>query len=318
MSADRDERVDASLAVVLDALLSEANVTRAAKKLGVTQSAASHRLRQLRETLGDALLVPGEGGLVRTARAQAIAGPLQRALADLAAAMQAGRPFDPRASSRTFKLAFRDYGEFVVLGQLLGLLAERAPAASIVVQTPDRSWGSGLAAGELDLYIGIPGPAAAGLRQKLLMREPFVVVARQGHPGFGRRLSLEQYLAYSHIVVAPEGTRSTQTDRLLAERNLSRRIALRVPSFVSSPFLVARTDLLLTVPLGLAATAARHVKLQWVPLPTELAIEPTSAVMVWHDRVEQDTGHRWLRALVLDAVAALKRELKPSRASAAR
>lgn len=298
------------MATALDALLCEASVTRAAKKLGVTQSAASHRLKQLREALGDALLVPGKGGLVPTARGQVIAGPLRKALADLAAALETGRLFEPRTSARTFALAFRDYGEFVILRHLLALVAAGAPSASLVVQAPNPGFQAALTVGALDMYVGVPGPTAAGLRQKVVMREPFVVVARQGHPYFARKPTLERYLSGSHIVVAPEGMRGTRIDSLLASRGLSRRIALRVPSFVSSPFLAAHTDLLLTVPLGLAASAAQHVPLQWAPLPSELTLEPSNVVMVWHERVQQDAGHRWLRGRVVEAVAQAKREMK--------
>lgn len=86
-----------------------------------------------------------------------------------------------------------------------------------------------------------------------------------------------------------------------------------MPTFVSSPFLVARTDLLLTVPLGLAAEAGRHVKLTWAPLPAELTVEHRQVIMVWHERVEQDAGHRWLRALVVEAVEKIKLEMKTPR-----
>jgi len=296
--------IDPAMLVALDVLLAEQNVTRAARRLGVTQSAASHRLRQLREALGDPLLVPGAGGLVPTARAQAIAGPLRRALADLSSAVQAGRPFEPATATRTFTLSCRDYGEFTVVGHLFDAVVARAPGVALAVLPPDPRGPEQLAAGTLDLHVGIPIPAMAGLRQRTILREPYVVVARQGHPAFVRKMTLARYLAHPHLIISPGGRGPTPIDGLLAQQGKQRHVALRVTSFVSAPFLVARTDLLLTAPLGLAVEASRHVPLVWAPVP--LVVPPSEVVMVWHERAEHDAGHAWLRALLVETVKALK------------
>ena len=99
----------------LHALLEERNVTRAAKRLGLTQSALSHKLRQLRELLDDPLLVRGGQGMVRTARAEALMEPLQHSLRALHNALQPPRAFDPKTSQRIFRLSNSDAAEIMVI-----------------------------------------------------------------------------------------------------------------------------------------------------------------------------------------------------------
>src|SRR5262245_9223599 len=90
-----------NLLAALDALLAEANVTKAEARMGVTPSAMSHSLRQLREILGDPLLVRGPAGMMPTPRASALREPVRRGLVELSRAL-AGSAFDPASAKRTF------------------------------------------------------------------------------------------------------------------------------------------------------------------------------------------------------------------------
>src|ERR1700722_11361881 len=91
--------VDLNLLVVLDALLAERNVTRAASRVGISQSAASHALARLRALTGDELLVRGRDGMVPPLRAEELALPLREALAAISRALAPPRPFDPGTAS---------------------------------------------------------------------------------------------------------------------------------------------------------------------------------------------------------------------------
>lgn len=66
--------LDVPLLLALDALLRERQVTRAARRLGLTQSAMSHALRRLRAVFADPLFVRTPRGVLPTPRAAQLAG----------------------------------------------------------------------------------------------------------------------------------------------------------------------------------------------------------------------------------------------------
>ncbi len=285
------------LLAALDLLLDERSVTRAARRLGVTPSAMSHKLRALREALGDPLLVGGRAGLVPTARAEAMAEPLRRALNDVRAAVRAGEAFDPGASRRHFVIATIDYAEFRLLPGALKVLRSEAPGVSLAIEPPGPRLAARLESGAVDLAIGAASvPTSGALHRRSLGREGFVVLGRAGHPGLCRPLTLASYAALPHLVIAPGGTPGGAVDDLLARHGLKRPIVLRLSHFVTAPFLAARSDLVVTAPVGLAAEARRYLELAIVPPPREIAA--VESYMVWHPRAQHDPAHRWLRELV--------------------
>ena len=123
--------VDLNLLVVLDALLVERNVTRAAARVGITQSAASHALARLRTLTDDELLVRGREGMVPTARAEALTGPVRRALDEIARALAPARPFDPKTATGKVRIGTSDYAELVLLPRLVQRLAVEAPGIDL-------------------------------------------------------------------------------------------------------------------------------------------------------------------------------------------
>ncbi len=292
---------DLNALVALDMMLTERSVTAAAKRLGVTQSAMSHTLKRLRDTLGDPLFVSARSGLVPTARAIELSGPLRRALVDLGAAVSVGAPFDPRASTKKFVLATADYGELVAVPRLLAAVRAEAPGVRIEVQ---RLGGDGVArleAGTVDVIAGLPIPPVANLRRTALTNDRFVVLARRGHPGIRRALTLKSYVALPHLLIAPAGAPGGIVDDWLAKRGLERQVVLRVPQFASAPFVVASSDLLLTAPEGLAIWARPFLDL--VELAPPMAIPPIRSYATWHERSQDDPAQRWFRANVVRAAS---------------
>ena len=294
-------RLDLNLLAALDLLLQERSVTRAARRLGVTQSAMSHKLRRLREQLGDPLLVPQGRQLVPTARAEALEAPLRVALRDLVAAVRHGARFDPATTERTFVLACSDLMELALLPHAMEQLAELAPGVRLVVRRRTPRLADELAAGDVDLYVGpggrtVPGldlEARAGLVQRTLGEEGFRVLAAADHPGVGQRLTRKRFVQLPHLLVSPGGGDRGVVDLALAKLELTRRVALRIPHFVAAPFIVARPELLFTCPERFARAAAELAPLRsWkppVPLPA------TRIIAVWHERFRADPAHRWLR-----------------------
>lgn len=300
--------VDLNLLRALDALLAERHVTRAAIRLGVSQSAASHALARLRGVLGDPLLVRGpRGTLLTTARAEELAAVVHRALAELATVWR-GATFDPAAAPRTFYIGTVDYAELVLLPGLLARVRALAPRVDLFIKpVPDDIPGA-LARGDLDVVIAPARPRdlVGGCFQRHLFDETFTCAVRSGHPSASGRLTLDRYCALDHLLVAPGGTSGSFVDDALAILGRRRRVALAVPHFLIVPHVLVATDLIVTIATRLAAAFITSHALVLRPPP--IPIEPFSMHLIWHERTTTDAAHRWLRDQLVATTAPLGRK----------
>lgn len=300
--------LDLNLLVVLEALLGERHVTRAAARLGLSQSATSHALARLRRLLGDPLLVRDGQALVPTVRAAALAPRLADALGSLRAALAPPARFDPATARRRFTLGLADYSQFVLLPPLLARLSALAPHVDLVAQdySPGRL-------DELDVTVAPdrsiarsdplgPGRTPA-LRARRLFRERYVCLARRGHPRIGKRLDLATFAALPHAFIAPRGTPGGVVDDALAERGLSRRVALMIQHFLVAPYAVAGSDLVITLAERLALAFVDHLPLAIHEPP--LALPRFTMQLYWHERHHLDPAHRWLRQQLIEVAGAL-------------
>lgn len=298
--------IDLNLVLALDALLAERHVTRAATRLGLSQSAASHALARLRDLLGDPLLVRGPRGvMVPTPRAELLAPQIHRVLADLAGALR-GETFDPATARHTFRIGASDYVELVLLPRLMERVSRLAPHCEIWIHTHLEHGDEELAAGVLDLVTGPPqGPArAAGCYEKVLFDESFTCILRQEHPLAGARMTLARYCAASHLLVAPRGQRGSFVDDVLAQLGKTRRISLAVPHFLVVPHVIAGTDLVATIASRVAALFTGPLGLATAAPP--LQIPKFQIALAWHERNHHDAPHRWLR----DQIFAVAKEIR--------
>jgi DNA-binding transcriptional LysR family regulator len=305
--------VNLNLFVAFDALYAEKNVTRAARRLGVTQSALSNALQKLRLLFDDPLFLRGPRGITPTPRALEVATPIQRGLAALGASL-APSSFDAATAERTFIVAASDYVLWVLLPRLLRRLAIEAPRVRIEV----RPWGlhevtPWLATGEADLMIGYFGTVPSGHHSLRLFSEEYVCLARKGHPTIGPRPSLEDWVSTPHVVVSERPGSTASVDRVLAKRGLERTIGVRVTHFLLVPEIVARTDFVAALSGRVARPFVRMLGLRTFAPPLAL---PTSHVgQVWHERLSVDAGHRWLRGVIAE-ICALPEGREPSASSA--
>lgn len=285
--------LDLNLLLALEILLEEGSVTGAARRLGVTQPAVSHKLRRLREALDDELFVPGPRGLVPTERARSLAAPLRAALEQLAATLADEDPFDPRTAQHNFIMTGADLFEFAGLPYLLDLMASDAPGVTLTVVPRNNETLDRMERGEVHYAFGVSFPSRAGLRQVKLFDEPLVVIGRRNHPAFRGGLTLAKYLAADHVLVAPGGRPGGIVDDALATLGHARRVVIRVAHFTPAPSLVARSNLLLTAPESLGREAAKSLAVSRRPVPLDLPRVPS--LMAWHERFERDPAHRWFR-----------------------
>jgi len=293
-----------NLLLVLDALSREQNVTRAAKRLGLTQSAVSNALAQLREALGDPLFVRARRGVVPTERALALAGPVRQALGIVESALEGSGAFDPATTTRSFVIAASDYTEYVVLPPLLRRLEREAPRVRLEV----RAWGEhevppALEAGEVDLMLGYYGALPPGHHDELLFEEEYVCIVRKRHPTVRRRLTLKRYLALRHVLVTQRPGSLGSVDVALARQGLARSVGARVSHFLMVPQLVAQTDMVAALSRRIAEPAARSLGLSLYPPP--LALPKARVGQVWHERTAADAGNRWLRRVVSELSASV-------------
>lgn len=302
--------VDLNLLVILDALIAERSVSRAAHRLGLTQSAVSHALRRLRALFGDDLLIRTGGGMELTWRAAHLSDALRVALGQVEAMVNEGVAFDQATSTRVFRLRVSDYVSSFLLGRLCQVLRAEAPGVRLDVgHFADDS--VEVIGDEIHVRLSSEIGGASRYRRLRVFEDAFVVVTNRKHPAAAQPMTLDRYVKLVHLKVAASAIGTNLIDDALARRGLSRDIAMRVPSWLDVRPIVETTDLVAAVPQRWTQTPAFERTCVTAPLPLDevgFAIDT-----VWHPRHDDDPGHAWLRS----AIARTMQEDAP-RPSAAR
>ncbi len=310
--------VNLNLLPALDALLRDRHVSAAARRMGVSQSAMSHALSKLRLLLDDKLLVAFGRAMVLTPRGEQIAAVLPRILHALSDVIAQPEPFAPSTSRRAFVLATVDYFELTTLGSVLAFLCKEAPHVQLNIERTDSESLARLKAGQIDLLVSSTSGSltGSGLRSRRLFDEPFAVIARSDHPTIKRRLSLSAYLKAQHVLVTVERRSEGLVDRVLAERGLSRHIAVRVPHFLSAPIAVQQSDLICTLAASVAERAREVFGVRVLSAPLE--IPPVSIHAWWPVQHDGDPARTWFRDAICSGRAlspAIRRRMRASKGS---
>lgn len=290
----------------LCALLHEAHVARAAKRLGITAPAASNALRRLRDDFGDPLLVRAGGGMVRTPLGEALLGPARAVIEAAERVVAVGRPFDAASYAGDFRVSTSDYVAQVLLGPLDALLSARAPSARLRLRPYNRPPIEWLREeGDLALRPMLGDePELCGVP---LFDDGFLSVMRRGHPLAKGPLTVDRYAAASHVLVAPIGESDVGVvDRALADLGRSRRVMRTVSSFFVVPVLLQASDHIATLPAAYARAVARQWDLAVRPVP--VAVPWVTIHMVWHRRHEADPRHGWLRGVMQEVGDGIRAE----------
>lgn len=297
--------MDLNLLRVLDALLQENSVTRAAERLGTSPAATSRTLARLRRAVGDPLLVRAGQGLVPTPRAVELRDEVSALLRGCDDVLRPGAGFEAVHLQRTFTVQATD----LLLAGLAGPLSERvraeAPDVDVVFLPEALEGGPALREGAVDVELGVLGHLDPEIRTQSLVRRPLVGVARSGHPLFQRRIDARRFAAADHIGVSRHGKRLGPIDHALAEHGLRRRVAVVVPSHTSAMLLARDTDLVALTLADWLPEPTAALGLRTFPVPLDLA--PVDLGMAWHPRNSADPGHRWFREHVAAAVQGASR-----------
>ena len=285
-------RFDLNLLVVFDVLMSERSVTRAAERLGRTQSAVSHSLSRLREQFGDPLLIKGGVRMQPTAFALDLVEQARPMLGSIQRVLTPQHVFDAATSTRVFRLAAPDFMLALFVGLFARLRAE-APSVSVEWTAPREPTLLDVAEGLIDVAIvpaelrwppNVTGEATGALGWRCF--------ARKGHPAF-RSWSRQTWSRWPHLAVRVGDSVISPVNTAAAAAGLSRNIAGWVPNFCAVAPVLAGSDLIATLPELAMRDALRAFRLDSAEVPFRIA--PLPHAMVWCSGRSRDPGLNWLR-----------------------
>jgi DNA-binding transcriptional LysR family regulator len=301
-------RIDLNLLFHLDALLTERSVTRAATRVGISQSAMSHNLARLRELFSDELLTRGPEGMRLTPRAVTLVEPARATLAQIQTLVSRDEAFDPATAVRTFRIGLPDSMEVLIIPALLARLRKVASRIHVRLYNVDFSTLlNDLDADELDLAIGYEAfpQGQAHHKRRLLFTETYLCMFNSERTGITPPISLDDYVRLPHVVATLRPGRNVHgpVDDALEKLGLRRSVVLTTQRFLAVPSLVASAPVVVTMHARLARRMAAELGLSVSPLPVELREVPFS--LLWHASYDHDPAHIWLRQLVIQLVAEL-------------
>jgi DNA-binding transcriptional LysR family regulator len=282
---------DLNLLRVLDALLTEPQVSAAARRLNLSQPATSAALLRLRNALADPLLVRVGNQMALTRLAEALRPKVRRLVAEIELTLGAPPDFDPATSERALRIAANDHAVVAVVSPLLQRLRRIAPRMRTEVLPFEDDFERRLAEGNYDVAVRDRWSMRTWRSLETLFHEDYVCIARSDHPRLSRKPTLKEFLAEGHVLIAPSGGVPGVVDKAL--ENHQRRVAVTLPHFLAAPAIVATTDYVMTIARRIALQAARTYKLSVFPPPVRLT--GFDVVMAWHPRGEGDAATAWLR-----------------------
>jgi DNA-binding transcriptional LysR family regulator len=289
---------DMGLLLTLDALIKEQNVTRAAARLNITQSALSARLTRLRQLLNDPLFLPAASGrgMTPTPHVVALQPELLRLIERIQDFVNTANLFDPATSKRVFRIAATDNPAAILAPDLIPFMASRAPYAKIAFTFPDKSnIARQLEQGEFDLFIGAAEDGADGLVGRKLFEDEFVTAQRKLHPRGRGAMTIDEFCAFEHLLISTSGGHfGGMIDHALADIGRDRIVSVSVQNYALAPLVIATTDLICTLPRRFLMRFDQVLDLTAPPL----ALAPFAMNAFWHPRMRSDPAHIWLRQAV--------------------
>lgn len=294
------KELDANLIVVLDALLIDASVTRAAERLGRSPSAVSHALSHLRVIFADELFVRAGQRLVPTARASSLAPAVHVIVSGMESLLRPETPFDPATQDRSFRLACSETREVTLLDGLRQRLARVAPSIGLRWQAPqDPSYAEDLRSGSVHFLI-LEGSVAGDTGDVCaahLCDDTYVTLVRAGHELTRQKPKRRALGEFPYISIAAPGWRPDPVRAHLEALSVAAGRSRETSSVLAGLFIAARNDHLIMVPEAIVETATR---LGLVPIEHDLPPLKVPVSLCWHRSHDRDECHQWMRAQITD------------------
>ncbi len=285
------------LLFTLQALLRERSVSEAAHVLGLSPSVVSRRLAALRDALGDPLLVRVGHEMQPTPRAVAISATLDAHLAALSRLLRPPTEDAQQAPTRSFVIACADAFLSTLLPPAIAAIARDAPQATVEVvsiEGVNPTVSAGLIGGTVDFYLGPPLGRSEGIVRRRLFDADFICALAEDHPQLQTGLNLDAYCDLGHVLVNTRFPARSVVDEALITVGRRRRVVCHTPYFLGAMALVARSQLVATLPRQPAEQVATGLGVRLVPPPLPLPVVPI--FLQWHERMHEDSDHAWVRA----------------------
>lgn len=296
--------LDLNLLVVFDVLMKEGNVTRAAARLRRTQSAVSHALARLREQVGDPLMVKVDGRMTASPFAHRLIEDVRPILRSLGRVVAPPQPFDPASSRRRFRVAIPDLCP-TFLSTVIERLLDEAPGVAIEWLTPNCDADTAIVDGRIDLaHRGGGDPLPDGVESQEVQPFTWMTYARKDHPACAD-WGVEAWLRWPHVQVVIGDRVTSPVDEVGPCDGSTRIVGARIPYFSGVAPLLARTNLLATLPPVTMDAGMERYGLR--PLEPPVAIAPMCSRFFWSFCQTNDPGGRWIRSLVIETFVALQR-----------
>lgn len=301
MNLEKLSRVDLNLLLCMSVLLEECNVTRAASRLCLTQSAVSKSLSKLRELFDDPLFTRHAHGLSPTARALQLKPKLDVLMAHMQA-ITAPPEFSPTSSEYRFHIAAVESVYPLIMPHFLPAIFSQGPNLSISTHAWNEATFEQMQKGELDL--GITGKdidirdaqrtllPPEDIQELEVYRDNQMCLVRTDHPVLTKPWDLETYLSMRHVQVRCDGSDRWLLDYKLADMGKERDIAITVPDFNNAAALCSYTDFVFTAPRHFVHLVAEQMGLRVLPLP--LKFPPMAYTLFWHKDRDRDPALNWL------------------------
>ncbi|WLH14753.1 LysR family transcriptional regulator [Pseudomonas hefeiensis] len=300
----RFEHLDLNLLVALDILLEEQNITRAAARLHMTQSATSGVIGRLRTYFEDDLLVQVGRKMMLTPRAKQLQNPVREILLKIQTSITSKPEENIAESKRHFRVMASDYLICVIFAEVIKAANREAPFVTFELVSPNDSPLEMLMHGEIDLMIAPEHYISPQHPSQLLFEEQHVCVVWEGNTSVGQTLTLERYLELGHVAAAFGRNRTPGVDEwLIKQYGCSRRLEIITHDFSTIPSLIMGTERIATMLGRLAALYAKTLPLRLIRPPVELTT--MKEFMAWHRSMDSDPMLRWLRAKVVDTIRSL-------------
>jgi DNA-binding transcriptional LysR family regulator len=298
VTAQRLKNIDLNLLVIFEAIYATGNMSRAAKRLGMSQPAVSNAVSRLREIVGDPLFVRSASGVEPTARTRQLIHPVRESLNIIGHHLGTLQPFDA-TYKRVFRITIIDPIESLIMPAVIAKLLKEAPGLSIECVQAHPDLYDDIRAGSLDMAC-FPYPVdITDLVVKPIARLFPVVISRRNHPEIVKPLDRETFQRLPHLALGRTLRGLTNIDKNLAVALGARSVVYMVAKVWSIPALVEQSDLLGVLPRAFAESVCEKFDLDIHELPIE--IPEQHIYLAWHTNSENDPGNIWLREAMFQA-----------------
>ncbi len=289
---------DLNLLIVFKTLFEEKNVTKASKKMGITQPAMSNALNRLRYLVKDELFIRGPKGMRPTPRANDLSLPIQTALNNLELSLSSIN-FNPKTTKKLFRISMSDDVAPIIIPNLVDFIEKNSPESSLSIRSEQGNDALKLLDNnEIDFAVGRFETIPARFGYSDLFTEDYVCICKKTHKfASEKKLSIDQYLSCKHLRVAPMGAPLHPIDRTLGQLNFEREISVRIELITLAPMIINNTDLILTLPSKTAQRMSKNYGFNIVELPLDL--EKRKTKMVWHKELTNHPTFDWIKNQIL-------------------